>query len=172
MSNPVGEVRDLEAIYAELFSLIIQNQPQWLGEDGNEHTFQAISRVPKPPETLAMGELPVLFQEELAFEVVPAVPTIGGRYKYRLRVDLVIVLANNGAAEVVGSEITLPTRELNRAIVGVLEAIAPAFPGAKQTLGGLVDSAYVEGKVERIVGLPGDGVQLSVGVIPVNILTI
>jgi hypothetical protein len=170
--NPVGQVRDLEAIYAQLFILVNANQPQWLGEDGNQHTFQAISRVPKTLDQLAQGELPVLFQEELPFEMHPAVPTIGGRYQYKLRVDLVMVLANNGAPQVVGSEITLPTRELNRAIVAVLEAIAPPYPGAKQTLGGLVDSAYVEGKVERTVGLPGDGMQLSVGIIPVNILTI
>jgi hypothetical protein len=170
--NPVGEVRDLEQIYAALFALVGTNQPQWLGEDGNEHTFQAMSRVPKSLDQLQQGELPVLFQEELPFDIKPAVPTIGGRYQYKFRVDVVIVLANNGAIQVVGSEVTLPTRELNRAIVGVLQALAPPFPGAKQTLGGLVDSVYVEGKVERIVGLPGDGMQLSVGVIPVNILTI
>lgn len=170
--NPVGQVRDLEQIYAALFALAIANEPQWLGEDGNEHTFQAFSRVPKSLDQLQQGELPVLFQEELPFDMKTPVDTIGGRYQYKLRVDLVIVLANNGATEVLGSEVTLPTRELNRAIVGVLQAIAPPFPGAKQTLGGLVDSAYVEGKVERIVGLPGDGMQLSVGVIPVNIITI
>ena len=69
------------------------------------------------------------------------VDTIGGRYQYKLHVDLVIVLANNGATQVVGSEVTLPTRELNRAIAGVLQAIAPPYPGAKQTLGGLVEAA-------------------------------
>jgi len=172
MSNIVGEVRDLEQIYAALFALVQAGEPKWLGEDGDDKTFSAFTRVPLPPEQLAMGQLPVLMQEELPFEMNPAVPTIGGRYKYKLRVDFVIALANNGTQEVAGSEITLPTRELNRAIVAVLQAIAPAFPGAKQTLGGLVDSAYVEGRVERIVGLPGDGVQLSVGVIPVNLLTI
>jgi hypothetical protein len=170
--NPVGEVRDLEAIYAAFFALIKTNQPEWMGEDGNTHTFQAISRVPKTLDQLAFGELPVLFQEELPFEIKTPVYTIGGRYQYTLRVDLVIVIANNGAPEIVGSEVILPTRELNRAIVGVLEAIAPPYPGAKQTLDRLVDSAYVEGKVERIVGLPGDGMQLSVGVIPVKLLTI
>jgi len=172
MSNLVGEVRDLEQIYAALFALVQAGEPTWLGEDGNEKTFAGFSRVPLPPEQLAMGQLPILMQEELGFPIKPAVPTIGGRYQYSLRVDFVIVLANNGAPEVAGSEVTLPTRELNRAIVAVLQAIAPAFPGAKQTLGQLVDSAYVEGRVERIVGLPGDGVQLSVGVIPVNLLTI
>jgi hypothetical protein len=172
MSNLVGQVRDLEQIYAALFALVQAGEPTWLGEDGDEHTFSAFTRVPVAPEQLAMGQLPVLIQEELPFEIKPPVPTIGGRYQYKLRVDFVIAIANNGASEVVGSEVTLPTRELNRAIVAVLQAIAPAYPGAKQTLGGLVDSAYVEGRVERIVGLPGDGVQLSVGVIPVNLLTI
>jgi hypothetical protein len=171
-NNKLGSVRDLEQIYAALFALVSANQPTWMGEDGDDKTFTAYSRVPKPPGDINQGELPVLYQEELPFDIKPAVETIGGRYQYKLRVDLVVVLANNGVLQPVGSEITLPTRELNRAIVAVLEAIAPAFPGAKQTLGQLVDSVYVEGKVERIVGLPGDGMQLSVGVIPVNLLTI
>ena len=170
--NPVGALPDLEPMYAALFALVQANVPKWTNESGNDQVFKGFSRVPVPPSQLAQGELPVLFQEELPWEIAPAVKTIGGRYKYTMRVDLVIVLACNGAQQTVGSEDILPTRELNRALVATLAAIAPPYPGTKQTLGDLVDSAYVEGRVERIVGLPGDGMQLSVGIIPVTILTI
>jgi hypothetical protein len=170
--NPVGHVPDLEPMYAALFALVKANVPKWTDEAGNDATFKGFSRVPVPPSQLAQGELPVLFQEELPWQIEPVIKTIGGRYKYTLRVDLVVVLACNGAQQTVGSEDILPTRELNRALMAVLAAIAPPYPGAKQDLGNLVDSAFVEGRVERIVGLPGDGMQLSVGIIPVTILTI
>lgn len=172
MSNPVGKVVDIEAIYEALFAMVKANGVAWTGEDGNNHAIGIFSRAPVPPNQLRQAQCPVLFQEEKAPEIKPVIETVAGRYRYSLPVDLVVILANNGAQEALGQETKLPTRELNRAIVAVIGAIQPPYPGAKQTLGGLVDSVCVEGRVERIVGLPGQGVQLSVGIIPVTILTI
>lgn len=172
MSNPVGKVFDIEAAYAALFTLLKANGVQWQGEEGDQRTVTTFSRVPVPPDQVPQGNLPVLYLEESSIEITPAVPTIAGRYEYTLRVDLVILVANNGALESLGDETVVPSRELNRAVAAVIGAIQPPYPGAKQNLGGLVDSVCVEGKVERIVGLPGQGVQLSVGIIPVTILTI
>lgn len=154
-------VINLEPIYAAFFAL-------YSGMEG----FAVKSRVPRDWSQLTQGQLPALFQEELPFEIVPTVATIQARTKYELRVDVVIVVSCAGAKQPVGQETQIPSQALNLAITALLSAITPQTPGAKQTLGGLVDSVVAKGRVERVNGLPGAGTQLSIAVVPFSILTI
>ena len=137
-----------------------------------EVTFAVQSRVPRDLTQLTPGQLPALFQEELPFTMKPSVPTVQGRTTYELKVDIVLVVSAVGAKQPVGQETYIPSQALNLAITAVLNAITPKTPGAKQTLGGLVDSAVASGRVERVNGLPGAGAQLSVAIIPITITTI
>lgn len=137
-----------------------------------EVTFAVQSRVPRDLTQLTPGQLPAMFQEELPFQMKPSVPTVQGRTTYELKVDIVLVVSAVGAKQPVGQETNIPSQALNLAITAVMKAITPETPGAKQTLGGLVDSAVATGRVERVNGLPGAGAQLSVAIIPITITTI
>ena len=162
---------NLEPIYAAFFALLAA-APNWTDPySGNATGFSLISRVPRDLTQLVGGQLPALFQEELGFEIVPAVQDFQARSTYKLRVDVAVVLPCFGAKQVPGTETNIPSQGLNLAITSVLTAITPASPNAKQTLGGLVNSVVCSGRVERVNGLPGAGSQLSVGVIPFTILT-
>ncbi len=170
-------VINLEPIYAAFFALLTNSGNlatcTWADPaSGNPTTFAVASRVPRDWQTLTPGQLPALFQEELGFELKPAVPTIQARTKYDLRVDVAVIVSCAGAKQPVGQETQIPSQVLNLAITAVLNAVAPPNPGAKQTLGGLVDSVVATGRVERVNGLPGAGTQLSIAVVPFTILTI
>ncbi len=167
-------VINLEPIYAALFALVSgASAPSWIDPgSGQPVTFAVQSRVPRDWSQLTAGQLPALFQEELPFDITPAVPTIQARTKYELRVDMAILVSCAGAKQQVGQETQIPSQALNLAITAVLNAITPQSPGAKQTLGGLVDSLVAKGRVERVNGLPGAGTQLSIAVVPFTILTI
>ncbi len=167
-------VIDLEPIYAALFALVSgSNAPSWIDPaTAGRVSFAVQSRVPRDWAQLTQGQLPALFQEELAFDLTPTVPTVQARTKYELRVDMAIVISAAGAKQPVGQETQVPTATLNLAITALLKAVAPATPGTKQTLGGLVDSVFAKGRVERVSGLPGAGTQLSIAVVPFTILTI
>ncbi len=169
-------VVNLEPIYAAFFALLTSSSNvaacTWTDPvSGNPTTFAVESRVPRDWATLTPGQLPALFQEELSFEIKPAIPTVQARTKYELRVDVAIIVSCAGAKQQVGQETQIPSQALNLAITAVLNAVAPAV-GTKQTLGGLVDSVVATGRVERVNGLPGAGTQLSIGVVPFTILTI
>ena len=170
-------VVNLEPIYASFFALLTNSGNvqacTWTDPiSGNPTTFAVESRVPRDWATLTPGQLPALFQEELGFEIVPAIQTVQARTKYELRVDVVVIVSCAGAKQQVGQETQIPTQALNLAITAVLNAVTPTLPGNKQTLGGLVDSVVAKGRVERINGLPGAGTQLSIAVVPFTILTI
>lgn len=170
-------VVNLEPIYAAFFALLTGsvNNPACTWTDpvsGNPTTFAVESRVPRDWPTLTPGQLPALFQEEIGFDIKPAIPTVQARSKYELRVDVVVIVSCSGAKQPVGQEIQIPSQALNLAISAILNAVTPSTPGAKQTLGGLVDSVVATGRVERVNGLPGAGTQLSIAVVPFTILTI
>jgi hypothetical protein len=163
---------NLEPIYAAFFALLT-GAPGWTDPtSGNPTGFAVKSRVPRDWQTLTPGQLPALFQEELSFEIKPAIVTVQARSKYELRVDVVVIVSCAGAKQQAGQETQIPSQALNLAITAALSAITPSVPGAKQTLGGLVDSVVATGRVERVNGLPGAGTQLSIAVVPFTILTI
>ena len=171
--TPNNGVIDLEPIYAAFFALISgANAPRWTDPHGNPAQFAVVSRVPRDVAQLSAGQLPALFQEELGFEVTPTIPTVQTRSKFKLRVDVALIVPCNGLKQPVGQETQIPTQDLNLAIPAVLRAVVPVNPGMKQTLGGLVDSVVCEGQVVRVNGVPGAGSQVSIGVIPFTILTI
>jgi len=167
-------VINLEPIYAAFFALFTGNNlPTWTDPyTGASQTFVVQSRVPRDWTQLQAGQLPALFQEELPFEIEPTVATFQARTKYELRVDVAIIVPCIGAKQPVGQETQIPAQALNLAITAVLKAATAITPGAKQTLGGLVDSVVAKGRVERAHGLPGAGSQISIGVVPFTILTI
>jgi hypothetical protein len=166
-------VVELEPIYAAFFALLSGgNTPSWSDANSQAISFKVASRVPRDVAQLTAGQLPALFEEELGFELTPTVQTIQACTKYKLRVDVAVIVSCSGAKQPAGQETQIPARDLNLAITAVLRAVAPIVPGMKQNLGGLVDSVVAEGKVERVHGLPGAGSQVSIGVIPFTILTI
>ena len=167
-------VIDLEPIYAAFFALVSgANAPVWTDpETGNPTTFAIQSRVPRDFAQLTSGQIPALFQEELPFQIAPAIQTVQARSKYELRIDMVIVVSCSGVKQQPGQETQIPSQALNLAITALLRAVTPTTPGAKQNLGGLVDSVVATGRVERVSGLPGAGTQLSIAVVPFTILTI
>lgn len=171
MTLPNG-VLDLEPIYAAFFALLSgSNLPGWTDATGQTKSFAVASRVPRGTAQISAGQLPCLFHEELGFEIAAT----GGhtaRTKYKLRVDVAVIVSCAGAAQPLGQETQIPSQDLNHAITAVLNAVANPNPNGKQTLGGLVDSVVAEGRIERVNGLPGAGTQLSIGVIPYTILTI
>jgi hypothetical protein len=60
-----------------------------------------------------------------------------------------------------------PVAELNPLIDAIQSALAPGPGSAVQTLGGLVEHAWVSGRIETDEGVLGD---LAVAIIPVDIL--
>lgn len=57
--------------------------------------------------------------------------------------------------------------DLNAVIDAALTKLAPAFPGEKQTLGGLVEDVYVEGQIEMYEGVLQDR---AVAVLPITVV--
>ena len=172
MSNNPGII-NLEPIYAAFFALVSGSKaPSWVDAASTVHQFAVQSRVPVDIQELTPGQLPALFQEELDFDLTPAVNTLQARTKYKLRIDLAILVPCVGGKEQAGQETNIPAQQLNLAITAVLNAVASPMFGAKQTLGGLVDSVTAEGRVVRVHGVPGAGSQVSIGVIPFTILTL
>ncbi len=170
-------VVNLEPIYAAFFALLTgsASNPACTWTDpvtGNPTTFAIASRVPRDWQTLTPGQLPALFQEEIGFEMKPAISTVQARTKYELRIDVAVIVSSAGAKQPAGQETQIPAQSINLALTAVLNAVTPEMPGAKQTLGGLVDSVVATGRVERVNGLPGAGSQLSIAVVPFTILTI
>lgn len=103
-------------------------------------------------------------------EESPALYQVEGEMvaKYTLRLPTEWELSGVLALVVVQGDDTLPmSPSLNAALDGITQALAPSVGAERQTLGNLVYSAAIDGKVEIYEGAAGN---TAVAFIPVRIL--
>lgn len=133
-----------ESIYSALFAQV-----------SKAARFVTVSRRLKHWSDVSPAEQPALFQvqkSEIA-RTVPGQPTV-----WELHVDLFLYAHTNGNPDISPAEI------LNPLLDSVLNALAPDPITNKDTLGGLVQHAWIEGNLITDEGVLGDQ---AVCVIPV-----
>lgn len=136
-----------EAIYAAIFSLV-----------SGCAAFQTTGRVLKDwSETDAQPALYQIQTGEVAHESFPGLPL-----RWTLNVRLFVYAQGDGSSS------NTPSSALNPLIDAIEAAIAPPSGQTRQTLGGLVEHCWIEGKVEIFEGVLGNQ---AVAIIPVSALT-
>lgn len=99
-------------------------------------------------------------------------PLYGAPGTYTLSVDFWIYMLAPQNTQIAGQETVIPMTALNT----VLDAIDVAFPsdptGDANTLGGLVQHAYVQGKILKVAGVGNGNLLLTVGRVPIQILAV
>lgn len=133
-----------EAIYAALFDKL-----------GASAGFVTKSRKLKHWSDVTASEQPALFQAQKS-ESAATVPGQPTQWNYMVDVYL---YANTG-----GDPNVAPSQILNPLIDAIVAAMAPEPISNKQTLGGLVQHAWIEGAIETDEGVLGDQ---AVAIIPV-----
>lgn len=137
-----------EQVFSVLFSLLS-------GAAG----FATTSRRLRLPSDVPAGQQPALFLSQGDEDADQA---SFGATRWRLSAHVAIYV-NAGADPNVA-----PDTLLNPLVDAVEMALTPVPPGAKQTLGGLVDHCYIDGKVVRDPGVL-DGQAFAV--VPLTIVT-
>jgi len=144
-----------DQIYSALFALL-----------QGASNFNTAVRVWVPSNKLDPPQLPALFMvenNEHAMQTAPGRPT-----KWPLDVDVVIYARNEGESQAPGAENYIPETGLNNLLDAVESALAPAAATNVQSLGGLVQHCWIEGKIEKDAALQG---ATSMAVVPVRVLT-
>ena len=144
-----------EQIYSALFTLL-----------QGAANFKTVGRVWVPSNKLDPPQLPALFMVENNEHATHSAP--GRPAKWLLDVDVVIYARNEGESQAPGAENYVPATALNNLLDAVESAIAPPVSTSVQTLGGLVQHCWIEGKIEKDAALQGAN---SLAVIPIKILT-
>lgn len=149
-----------EQIYAAVFALV-KNTPG----------LAVASRVWRAPDELSDSQFPALFADE-GTENKEFTQQRGFGPRYTLHVDITVYVANPAVSDTpIGQETSLPSTAMNN----FLDAIEVAFqipPGQERlTLGGLVEHCQISGKTDRVSAVPGNGLQVSMAVVPVQITT-
>lgn len=135
-----------EAIYSALFALVAS-------APGLVTTSRKLLHWNDVPPTAR----PALFQSQKG---EMAIQTTGIPTKWLLTVDLYLYVSTQGADN--------PGSVLNPIIDSIAAKLDQPFPGQSQTLGGLVQYARIEGRIETDEGTLGND---AVAIIPVSILT-
>jgi len=144
-----------EQIYSALFALL-----------QSAANFKTVGRVWVPSNKLDPPQLPALFMvenNEHAMQTAPGRPA-----KWMLDVDVVIYARNEGESQAPGAESYVRATAPNNLLDAVESALAPVAAANVQSLGGLVQHCWIEGKIEKDAALQGAN---SVAVVPVRILT-
>jgi len=144
-----------EQIYSALFALL-----------QGAANFKAVGRVWVPSNKLDPPQLPALFMvenNEHAMQTAPGRPA-----KWLLDVDVVIYARNEGESQAPGAESYIPETGLNNLLDAAESALAPAAATNVQSLGGLVQHCWIEGKIEKAAALQG---ATSMAVVAVRVLT-
>lgn len=131
----------------------------------------SVSRVYRPPSDYsAAAQLPAGCtdeKDENEDQQIYGSPTV-----YTLNVDFWIYLLAPQVSQIPGEETIIPATALNN----TLDAIDAAFPasagGMVNTLGGLVQHAYVFGKILKVSGVASGNILLSVARVPIQILAL
>lgn len=135
-----------ELIYSTLFDLL-----KGVGE------FKTTSRRLKHWSDVAPAQQPALFVSQRT-EIVTRIPGLNPVWDLHLDV---YIYANTG-----GDKSLAPSQILNPLIDAIEEALKPNAIDNKQTLGGLVQHAWIDGAIETDEGVLGDQ---AVAIIPVVI---
>lgn len=145
-------MKDIESIYEALFDLgkaaassvtpLTTASRRWLAWD-----------------QMTAEQSPAFFQREPSFDVSGGVRRVS---KFEFRAEWLLYLATDPA-----DLATVTATPLNKYANALIDALMPTIQGFPQTLGGLVEQAYIDGKV-----IKDDGVVSSPAVlfIPIKIL--
>lgn len=136
-----------EAMYNTLFLMVSNAAP-----------FQTFSRKWKNWDQVS--DQPALFQVQKG--ELPSEGFTGLPLKYKLHVQEWIFAKTMSA-----SDDDAPSTVLNPLITAVKQLIRPATPGEKQTLGGLVEHAWIDGEIRIWEGALGNQ---AIAMIPITIL--
>jgi hypothetical protein len=144
-----------EQIYSALFSFL-----------QSAASFKTVGRVWVPAAKLSPPQLPALFlveREETAIQTAPGRPT-----KWILGAEIHLYARNEGETQIPGQETVLPVTALNNLLDAIEIALKPSAATNVQSLGGLVQHCWIEGKVKKDAALQG---AVSTAVVPVKLLT-
>ena len=111
---------------------------------GGVATFALASRRNRSPESLTPAQSPAVFLIEESDEYVVRSPSLPP--KRELMVSAVFY------NDVGANENAIPSTVINAALDALDAALKPTTPSGLCTLGGLVESAQISGKVERVHG--------------------
>jgi hypothetical protein len=139
-----------EPIYAALWALLEAAYP-----------WETSSRLLKHWSDIDSRHQPAMFMAQVGEQ---ASTLTNNKTIWRLSVN-VYVYANN-----YDNSGTLPSQQLNLLLDAITKAIEPDYPDVqwRQTLGGLVEYARIEGEIKTDEGVLGDQ---AVAIIPIQILT-
>lgn len=106
-------------------------------------------------------EQPALFQTQGKENVDTSAQKMGASNLHRLEFSVYIYVHN--------TDPTVTSASLLNPLLDALEAALSTTPGTKQTLGGLVQHAFISGSIETDEGVLGDQ---AVAVIPIEVLAV
>ncbi len=124
--------------------------------------FNYTTRRPTAPQNLADGQFPALLMDQGDIEFVS--DGSGAGAVVTMPVNLMIYVRTGADPS---DQTVVPVAVANALLDKVRAAIWPSIPGYKQTLGGLAQSVFVNGKVEVFEGNQG---QHCIVILPVTIL--
>lgn len=132
----------------------------------------SVSRVYRPPQDYSAAvQLPAGCLDEtvetLASGDVYGVPSV-----YTLSVDFWIYLPAPQLSQIPGEETVIPMTALNNMLDAIDAAFPPETGGLVNTLGGLVQHAYVQGKILKVSGVGNGNMTLTVARVPIQILNV
>lgn len=139
-----------ESIAAALFTLV-----------SSVGGFKVTSRRLKHWSDVPAEDQPALFQAQGKEIVDITTQRMGGPNVHRFAFQLYIYVHNNDL-NVVPSSLLNP-------FLDAIEAVLTTTPGTKQTLGGLVQHAYISGAIETDEGVLGDQ---AVAIVPIEVLAV
>lgn len=143
-----------EQIYSALFNLL-----------KSAASFNTVGRIWVPSAKLGPPQLPALFMVENRETAVQNIP--GNPAKWMLEVDAIVYARNEGEDQAPGNETYYPVTTLNNLLDAIEAALKPSAANV-QSLGGLVQHCWIEGKIEKDAALQGAN---SMAVVPVKVLT-
>lgn len=131
----------------------------------------SMSRVYRSPSDYsAAAQLPAGCTDETAENEDQQI--YGAPSVYTLSVDFWLYLLAPQLSQIPGQETAIPATALNN----TLDALDTAFPadasGMVNTLGGLVQHAYIQGKIQKVSGVGSGNLLLSVAKVPIQMLAV
>lgn len=139
-----------ESIAAALFALA-----------GSTAGFVTKSRRLKHWSDVTAEDQPALFQSQGKETVDTAAAKMGAPNVHKIEFQLYIYVHS--------TDPTVPPSSLLNPILDALEAALTPTPGLKQTLGGLVQHAFISGSIETDEGVLGDQ---AVAIVPIEALAV
>lgn len=123
--------------------------------------FITTSRRLKHWSDVSAEDQPALFQSQGKELVDTAAAKMGAPNTHKLEFQLCIYAHS--------TDIAVPPSSLLNPILDALEAALTPTPGTKQTLGGLVQHAFISGSIETDEGVLGDQ---AVAIVPIEVLAV